>query len=302
MKVKSVEITAPGDLRVIDREIDFGANKVLFLECSAISPLDQQISQGYFPLANKWPLVPGTSGVAVDSMGSRFFVFAEGAGAGFISAGMHQEAFSFHEDFVFSIPDGISSETVAITMISFLSVFSIYGEFMASSDPKKVLVLGANGSIGEAALLIAEHLGLQATGVTRDGTKVLGRDTLTYEALSASSEGSDFNLVIDTLGGPFTKLAAGFAAPGCKCVVIGLGGGTLIEIDGGELLGKGYQIEGFNLLRVPLSEIAINVRKTFDYLQSSDYCPQFLEKISLDSGVQAYTKAINSRLRVLLTR
>ena len=57
-------------------------------------------------------------------------------------------------------------------------------------------MLGANGSIGEAALLVAEHLGLQATGVTREGTKVLGRDTLTYNDLSATSGESGFNLVI----------------------------------------------------------------------------------------------------------
>ena len=302
MKVKSVEIAEPGNIRITEKEVDFGVNPALFLECSAISPLDQQISQGYFPLANKWPLVPGTSGVAIDSKGSRYFVFAEGAGGGFNIAGVHQEAFSFPKEYIFPIPDGISSETVAITMISFLSVFSIFSDIKNGSNVVKVLVLGANGSIGEAALLVAEHLGLQATGVTREGTKVLVRETLTYNDLSATSGESGFNLVIDTLGGPFTKLAARFAEPGCKCVVVGLGGGISIEIDGAELLGSGYRVEGFNLLRVPLSEISQSVRKTFDLLKNSYYEPRFEKKLSLSSGVEAYALAMNSRQRVLLTR
>jgi NADPH2:quinone reductase len=302
VKVKSIEISAPGNLRVVENDIDLETENLLYLECSAISPLDQQISNGYFPLADKWPLVPGTSGVAVDSTGSRFFVFAEGVGGGFQSPGMHKEAFSFPQDVVFPIPDGISTETVAISMISFLSVFSIFGEMAKIASPRKVLVLGANGSIGEAALLIAEHLGWQATGVTREGIKVLGRDTLTYNDLLASFQGSGYNLIIDPLGGSYTKLAAAFAEPGCQHVVIGLSAGTTIEIDGANLLGKGYRFEGFNLLRIPLPVIAGYVHETFEFLKGSSYCPKFEKKFALDSGKQAYEMAMNSRFRVLLTR
>lgn len=302
MKVKSIEITGPGVLRVSHQEIDFQASRVLHLECSAISPLDQQISQGFFPLADKWPLIPGTSGVAVDSSGSRFFVFAEGAGGGFQRSGVHQETFSFPDDVLFPIPEGISSETIAISMISFLSIFSIYAQLEKSSAPAKILVLGANGSIGEAALAIAEHLGLQSTGVTREGVKVLGRDTLTYDDLTPNYGGSGFNLIIDPLGGSFTKKAAGFVEPGSRHVVIGLSGGISIEIDGGDLLGKGYHFEGFNLLRVPLPEIALYVQKTFDYLKIGNYRPSYAHKFTLDSGVDAYAAALTSKQRVLLTR
>lgn len=302
MKVKSIEISAPGVLQLIDREIDFQESRVLHLECSAISPLDQQILQGFFSLADTWPLVPGTSGVAVDSSGSRFFVFAEGAGGGFQCSGMHQEAFSFPEDVIFPIPDGISTETVAISMISFLSIFSIYAHLENTDRPRKILVLGANGSIGEAALLIADHLGFDATGVTRDGVKVLGRDTLTYSDLSSKSGGSGFNLIIDPLGGRYSTMAATYADPGCQHVVIGLSGGISIEIDGAELLGKGYRIEGFNLLRVPISEISLYVHKTFEFLEGSSYCPEFEKVMGLDSGVEAYAIALASKKRVLLTR
>ena len=302
MNVKTIEITAPGVLQVINRDIDFQKSRVLHLECSVISPLDQQISQGFFPLADKWPLVPGTSGVASDSSGSRFFVFAEGAGGGFQRSGMHQEVFSFPEEVIFSIPDGISSETVAISMISFLSIFSIYTQLAKIAAPRKVLVLGANGSVGEAALLIAGHLGFQATGVTREGVKVLGRDTLTFNDLRASSEGSGFNVIINPLGGPFTKMAAAVAEPRCQHFVIGLSGGISIEIDGVDFLGKGHRIEGFNLLRVPLSVTALNVHKTFEFLQGSSYAPTFKRKMGLDSGVDAYAIALESKQRVLLTR
>ena len=84
--------------------------------------------------------------------------------------------------------------------------------------------------------------------------------------------------------------------------MVGLGGGISIEIDGAELLGSGYRVEGFNLLRVPLSEISQSVRKTFDLLKNSDYEPRFEKKLALDSGVEAYALAMNSRQRVLLTR
>ena len=302
MKVKSIEITAPGILEIAAREVDFQDNLVLNLECSAISPLDQQISQGFFPLVEKWPLIPGTSGVAADSNGSRFFVFAEGAGGGFRRSGVHQETFSFPHDVLFPIPGDIPSETIAISMISFLSIFSIYAQLENISAPSKILVLGANGSIGEAALSVAEHLGLQSTGVTRQGVKVLGRDTLTYEDLIPNYGGSGFNVIIDPLGGTFTKKAAGFAEPGSRHVVIGLSGGISIEVDGGDLLGKGYHFEGFNLLRIPLPEIALYAQRTFDYLKSSDYHPNYASRFTLASGVEAYAAALKSKERVLLTR
>ncbi len=40
MKVKSVEIAAPGNLGITEKEVDFGVRPALFLEFSAISPLD----------------------------------------------------------------------------------------------------------------------------------------------------------------------------------------------------------------------------------------------------------------------
>ena len=302
MNVKSVEISAPGVLHISNRQPDFESDRMLNLECSAISPLDQQISQGYFPLANQWPLVPGTSGVAVDSAGLRYFVFAEGIGGGIQRPGVHQELFSFPDDVIFPIPSGIVSETVAISMISFLSIFSIFDQLENVPDIRKILILGANGSIGEVALLIAEFLGFEATGVTREGNRVLDRSTLTYDDLKPKYAGSGFNVVIDPLGGVFTKLASRFVEPSSQHFVIGLSGGNQIEIDGGDLLGKGYALRGFNLLQIPLSKISLHVEKTFEFLRGGGYVPAYERKLNISSGIEAYGLAYNSRKRVLLTR
>jgi NADPH:quinone reductase-like Zn-dependent oxidoreductase len=300
MTCKALHITLPGVLNVIECGTPEGLGKTLRLTCSVISPLDQQISDGLFPPASTFPLIPGTTGVMCDDAGTNYFVFAEGFGGGITQAGCHQEFLNISENASFPIPEGLSAETVACAMNSFLCAISIFARKEHEVKGKRVLILGGNSSMGQAAAVCADRYNHDVTLATRSGQSVLGKPSMSYEQLEKSNI-TGFDIVIDPLGGEYSHLATMRSHPGCRHYVIGLSAGIKVELFGPALLLNSYNLIGFNLMTEAQTTLPELVRRAFDLMISSNYEVSDYVKFPIIKGSEAYAMAKAGSKKILLT-
>src|ERR1019366_1142649 len=98
----------------------------------------------------------------------------------------------------------------------------------------RVLVSGASGGVGVAAVQIARALGAHVTAVTRttehhDRLRALGADEVTI--IGEVGEVASVDVVIELVGAAHLSLAQRVLAPFARVVVIGVGGGARVELD-----------------------------------------------------------------------
>jgi NADPH:quinone reductase-like Zn-dependent oxidoreductase len=115
---------------------------------------------------------------------------------------------------------------------------------------ERVLVSGANGGVGTAAVQIAHALGAHVTAVTRttqhhEQLRSLGADvTITLDEVSSINR---VDLVLELVGAANLSQAQNVLAPRARIVVIGVGGGSRVEIDLRLIMGLRATLTGSTL-------------------------------------------------------
>lgn len=91
----------------------------------------------------------------------------------------------------------------------------------------KVLVVGASGAVGSAAVQIARHLGAEVTGVTSTANLNLVRSigaaaVVDYTTVDFATAGETYDIIFDTTGtAPYSRVAPALNAGGRLVIVLG---------------------------------------------------------------------------------
>ena len=198
------------------------------IAASALNPLDAKIRAGNAPHAkHPPPLVPGIdmAGV-VDAVGpgvTRFKVgdevYGMTGGVGGIQGSLAQYA-AVDADLLAIKPANLSMREAAALPLAFITSYSAIVERANLQAGQTVLVQGGAGGVGHVAVQLAHALGAQvfATASSRDHDLVrrLGATPIDYRArpvdeyVESLTQGSGFDLVVDTVGG--ATLDASFTA------------------------------------------------------------------------------------------
>jgi NADPH2:quinone reductase len=235
-----------------------------------LNPIDVATSSGtFYGGSPPTPYTAGSEGVAkiveADSLAAGTRVYVSGDGLGRSRDGMLADLAVVADEIPTPIPDDVSDELAGACGTAGLSGW-LPVVWRARTGPEdRVLVLGATGTVGLAAVQAARIAGAQvivaagrrpanlevAREVGATGTVRLDGGGL-VKALRDAAGGEGFSVVIDPLWGEPAVAALEAAAPGARIVQLGQSAGVTAEIPSALVRGKQLEILGYANPQLPL--------------------------------------------------
>lgn len=165
------------------------------------------------------------------------------------------------------LPDNLTYEEGAAIAEAGLTAWTnlvAEGELQAGES---VLVTGATGGMGSFVVQLARELGARVLAAGRDPGRMEQLRELGVEEICVSGSnlarqvreatgGRGVDLVIDLVGGPSINSHLGALRNGGRLVLLGLLGGSKVEVDLGVILGRNLRILGSTLRPRPRAEKA----------------------------------------------
>jgi len=154
-----------------------------------------------------WDLAGVVQRAAADGSGP-----PEGARVvGLMQSGAWAQLAAVRTDWLAELPDEVSFEQAAALPVAGVTALRAleHGGFVLG---KRVLVTGASGGVGRFAIQLAKLAGAHVTGIARrtEGLLELGADEVYAEL---ETEGPDFDVTLDAVGGPVLGAALQRVAP-----------------------------------------------------------------------------------------
>jgi NADPH:quinone reductase len=162
------------------------------------------------------------------------------------------------EHTVYRLPDGVEPGNALHLGISYGTAYGGLAWRANLQAGESLLVLGASGAVGLAAVELGKALGARVIGAAGGAAKCAqaqahGADvTIDYskddlrEAVRAATNGRGVDCVFDPVGGAYFDAALRSLATEGRLVVIGFASGTIPQIPANLLLVKNISVLGFN--------------------------------------------------------
>jgi NADPH:quinone reductase len=172
-----------------------------------------------------------------------------------LGGGGQAELAVVHERLALPLPDGVDWPQAGGFMEAFATAHdAVFGQ--AGLQPgERLLVNGAAGGVGTAAVQLGVAAGARVTGTVRhsaDRIAALGADT--------DPEG-EYDVVLELVGGDNLAANLDRLATGGRIVVIGTGAGSSARIEFGKLMRRRGRIHASTLRARPLEEKALVVQR-----------------------------------------
>jgi NADPH:quinone reductase len=184
------------------------AEVLVQIKASSINPSDVGTVAGVFH--SKLPMTPGRdfAGVVVDGgvwKGKQ--VWGTGAGFGVVRPGAHAGFVAVPSSWLSEKPEGLSLEEAAVVGVPYLAAWQSLVEAGHLQKGERVLVTGANGAVGSAAIQIAHWKGASVVGADlaegapdADIFVNLKKEADLATAVRQETGGKGVDLVLDTVG------------------------------------------------------------------------------------------------------
>jgi len=236
-----------------------GAGEVLIdVRAAGVNFPDVLLSHGKYQFNPTPPFVPGgeVAGV-VRQVGAGVTSVAEGDRvAATMLHGAFAERVVVPELATVKLPDAVSFETGAATLLTYLTTIHALEDRAATRPGETLLVLGAAGGVGLAAVEIGKMLGARVLAAASTDEKLAvckehgadevicyGREDL-KERVKALTRGAGANVVYDPVGGSYAEPALRAIAWEGRYLVVGFATGEIPRIPLNLVLLKGCQIVG----------------------------------------------------------
>jgi NADPH2:quinone reductase len=212
-------------------------------------------SRGLYQYKPELPFTPGSevAGVVLSAPAGSGFVPGDRV-CGFPLTGGFAELVNIPTHLVFPLPDSVSTATGAALPLNYLTVeFALVRRGRLAAG-ETVLVHGAGGGIGTAAIQLAKALGATVIAVTstdKKGQVALdaGADHAIRiegfkDAVKSLTDGLGVDVIVDPVGGDrFTDSLRSLAVGG-RLLVIGFTGGAIPEVKVNRLLLHNVEVVG----------------------------------------------------------
>lgn len=174
LKLEDVEIPKPNEDQVL-----------VTIKAAGVNPVDTYIRSGIYPVKPDLPYTPGKDGAGiVESVGEAVRKFKVGdrvltADAG---SGTYAEYAVMDEKNLIKLPENISFEQGAGVFVPYATAFRGLFQKAKARTGETVLIHGASGGVGTAAIQWAKNAGLTVIGTasSEDGRKLIKEQGADY--------------------------------------------------------------------------------------------------------------------------
>jgi NADPH2:quinone reductase len=176
------------------------------------------------------------------------------------------------------VPDGVDTASAAAFGVAHRTAYHVLRSVAAVQPGERVIVLGAGGGVGLAAVQLGAHLGAEVIAIASSAEKLAaaeanGATTLVDHrggdlrgALKAAVPGGA-DVVVDPVGGDLAEPALRNLRPGGRFVTVGYASGVIPKIPLNLVLLKGIQVVGFEFLDFVTRRPADHERDEAELLQ-----------------------------------
>jgi NADPH:quinone reductase-like Zn-dependent oxidoreductase len=259
------------ELRLEERPdpVPAGSDVVVAAPYAALNPADLAQRAGRYPAPPGAPQdVPGLEvsgrvvacGAAVLGwkVGDRVF--------GLVGGGGLADRVAVHERHVVAVPERLDDREAAAVPEAFLTAFDAIVSQAGLGPGDVLLVNGANGGVGTAAVQIARHIGARVIASARSDEAQARLAELGAEAVGpgdveervGAAGGAD--VILELVGGPNIAGDLAVLATKGRLLLVGSGGGDTAELSLRAVTGRRARILGTVLRARPLEEKAAAVQ------------------------------------------
>lgn len=260
MKQVVCEAFAPiKDLKIIDAPSpEVKKNQVrVTAQAIGVNYPDGLLVQGLYQMKPPTPFTPGieVAGV-IDEVGEGVEKFKVGDKvAAIMPIGGYAEQVVLHQSILQPLPEGLSPEDATALMCAYGTSHHALKQRANLKEGEHILVLGAAGSTGIAAVEIAKAMGAKVTAVASTQEKleiaqehgadnlVLNDDQLA-ESLKKVAGNKGFDVVYDPIGGDAFDASIRRMAWNGRYLVVGFASGRIPELAVNLALVKGFSVMG----------------------------------------------------------
>lgn len=237
LEVQPFEVEPPGEGRV-----------VVAVEAAAACYTDVLIRRGRYPAnRRKPPFVIGYDVVGrVAAVGAGVTQWSVGDRvADLCVIGGAASHVTTRADRLVAVPDGVDAAEAESLVLSYLTAYQALLRHAHVTAGSRVLVIGASGAVGRAALDVGRVTGWEVTGVassarsdvvTSLGAQAIAYDSPSYRAELVEAAGEGFDAVLDAAGTLPKRFLTGLLRPGGHLAVVGFAG-AVGPAGGGSSLG-----------------------------------------------------------------
>jgi putative PIG3 family NAD(P)H quinone oxidoreductase len=270
--MKAIVVTTPGgpevlELRDVPEPVPGEREVVIDVRASALNRADLLQRRGRYPAPSGASGVLGLEcagvvsalgpGVASVRVGDRVMALLPGGG--------YAERVAVHEQLTLPIPDGLSFERAAAVPEAFLTASEALFGLGKLLPTEWVLIHAAGSGVGSAAVQLARAAGGRVLATTSaakrervaalGAARVVARETEDFSAVALEvTGGRGVDVILDLVGASYAVQNQACLAVLGRHVVIGLLGGSKVELDLARVLSQRHAILGLVMRTRPLAD------------------------------------------------
>jgi NADPH:quinone reductase len=277
------------------------------VKASSINPSDLGTVAGRFH--SKLPMTPGRdfAGVVVDGGGawSGKQVWGTGSGFGVVRPGAHAQFVSMPSSWLSEKPEGVSMQQAAVVGVPYLAAWQSLVEVGQLQKGERLLITGAGGAVGSAAIQIAHWKG--ASVVAADivpaapeaDVFVNLKEADLVSAVQQATGGQGVDMVLDTVGANlFNPCLRSLRVGGRQIAITNTAGPDAeVHLNLTDFYHNQLRLIGVDTQKLTGPEIAGIMNHLREGFQAGFLRVSQLEANPFEKAIEAYTKIAERKTR-----
>ncbi|NEQ33237.1 MAG: NADPH:quinone reductase [Leptolyngbya sp. SIO4C5] len=280
---------------------------VVAIQAAGVNPVDTYIRAGTYARKPDLPYTPGIDGAGtILAIGPEVTQWQVGdrVYGGWPLSGTYAQQALYAADQVYSLPATISFPPGAAIFVPYSTAYRALIHKGQAQPGETVLIHGATGSVGLAAVQLAKSRGLQVIGT---GGSPAGRQLVTEQGadyvldhraegyldqVMEITAGKGVDVILEMLAN--VNLSHDLAALAFKGRVVVIGSRGTVEIEPRATMGKESIITGLSLFNTPAAEMRQIQAALYAGLQNGTLNPVISHELPLSEAVKAHEQVMQS--------